>query len=295
MSAASSPTSAGPALRDRLLQRIGLDEPPEADAEGLRLVHRAFVSSVPYENLTVQLGESRPLDRDELCARMTTGGRGGYCFEVNTVLRSLLEDLGFEVEGHRSIVGPRESFAEGEPTNHMALVATTPAGEAFVVEAGRGDGFLDPLPLAGGTVRQGPFPWTIERDGDGWWVVAEHEFTSTPGYRFLDAPVELADFEPHHQRLSCSPDSSFVKTLVIQRPQEHRITTLRARTLTVNGPDVDTREILADPDRLAAVLSDHFGIDPDALGAERMARLWGNVVAQHEAYLQERAEQGDGA
>ena len=48
------------AERDRLLRRIGIGAPPAPDVEGLGKVHRAFVSSVPYEALAVQLGESAP-------------------------------------------------------------------------------------------------------------------------------------------------------------------------------------------------------------------------------------------
>jgi arylamine N-acetyltransferase len=42
------------ATRDQLLRRIGLTEVPAAGAAGLRTVHRAFVSRVPYENIAVQ-------------------------------------------------------------------------------------------------------------------------------------------------------------------------------------------------------------------------------------------------
>ena len=97
--------------RDRLLNHIGLDAAPAADLDGLRKVHRAYVAHVPFENLAVQLGESRPIDPAALVERIVSGGRGGYCFEANTVLLELLESLGFEVERREAIVGPREAFA----------------------------------------------------------------------------------------------------------------------------------------------------------------------------------------
>jgi N-hydroxyarylamine O-acetyltransferase len=43
--------------------------------------------------------------------------------------------------------------------------------------------------------------------------------------------------------------------------------------------------VLDDEDALAATLRDVFGIDPEALGAERIARLWDRACAQHEAYV----------
>ncbi len=221
---------------------------------------------------------------------MLAGGRGGYCFEVNTVLRTLLTSLGFEVERRQGIVGPRDAFTSGSPTNHMALVATTPEGERFIVEAGRGDGFLDPLPLAEGTWQPGGFPWSVERDGDGWWVVAEHGFTSTPGFRFADEPATLDDFAPHHHRLSTAPDSSFIGTLVVQQPQEGSIVTLRARTLSALGPGIDEtrgapRAGCAWPQRCGSASAS----TPTRWEPKRMARLWRNASAQHDAFTAERA------
>ena len=75
---------------ERLLARIGLDRAPAADVDGLFRVHRAFLGRVPYEDLAVQLGETAPLDEAALTARLLQDGRGGYCFELNTVLAALL-------------------------------------------------------------------------------------------------------------------------------------------------------------------------------------------------------------
>jgi len=271
------------AERDRLLRRIGLDAAPPPDVEGLRKVHRAFVSSVPYEDLAVQLGESAPLDPDALVERVCTGGRGGYCFEANTVLCELLRGLGFDVTRHLSIVDERDAHLRDVPVNHMALVARTAAGEAFLAESGWGEGPLDPLPLREGVVRAGAFTCTIEREGDGWWVAKDPPLDA-PGLRLADGEATLADFAPHHERLSTSPASSFVRTLIVQMPYDDRVETLRARTLFVDGPGLRERRVLADREAFAVALRDRFGIEPDVLGPERLARLWRAAEAQHEAH-----------
>jgi N-hydroxyarylamine O-acetyltransferase len=269
--------------RELLLRRIGLLDVPAADAAGLRLVHRAFVSHIPYEDLAVQLGESRPLDPPVLVQRILRDGRGGYCFEINTVLHALLEALGFAVERRQGIVGARGDHARGEPTNHMALVVEIPGEGRFIAEGGWGEGPLDPLPLIEGPVTSGLFELAIERDGEGWWV-AQHEFGATPGFWFADRSATLADFQPHHLRLSSSPDSNFVKNLIVQRPFDDRVVTLRARTLFVDGPHVYRRRVLADERALASALGEQFGIDPAALGQDRLDRLWRQATAQHEAH-----------
>jgi N-hydroxyarylamine O-acetyltransferase len=271
-----------------LLSRIGLDRAPLPDAAGLRIVHRAFLSSVPYEALAVQLGESEPLDAERLTEHMLTGGRGGYCFEINTVLLTLLRGVGFDVERRMAIVGERSARVRGEPVNHMALVVRTADGESFLADAGLGEGPLDPIPLREGPYAAGPLSWLLERDGDGWWF-DQHQWGAVPGFWMSDAPSSLDDFAAHHERQSTSPDSSFRKTLVVQRPHADRIVTLRARTLHVDGPGRRERHVLADEAGFAAALLASFGIDPAALGADRMARLWSLACAQHEAWAAQSA------
>jgi N-hydroxyarylamine O-acetyltransferase len=271
---------------DDLLAHLGFDGGrPEPDVEGLRVVHRRFLTRVAYDGLTAQLGEHAPLEAEALVARTLATGRGGYCFEINTILSTLLEGLGFGVERREAVVGEREARAGGAPTNHLALVACTADGEAYVVDAGWGEGFLEPLPLVPGTYRREPFTWAVQRDGDGWWV-QQHEWGSTPGFRFGDEVVPLTTFAPHHERLATAPDSSFVATLVVQRPFDDRVVTLRARTLSEKGPDVDTQRVLDDEAAFAATLRDIFAI---ALDDERVARLWANATAQHDAYVMRSA------
>lgn len=272
------------ATASRLLERIGLDPaaPPRADAGGLRAVHRAFVARVPYEALSVQLGTCGPLDETELADRVLAG-RGGYCFEVNTVLAGLLRALGFTLALHQAVVG-----GDG-PTNHMALVVDLDrggdAGGRWIADAGLGEGALDPLPLAPGTYG-GPFAWRVEERSDGGWWVASHAHCSFSGFRVDGAPSPLAAFAPHHERLSTRPDSSFVQTLVVQRPGDDALTTLRARTLSVTTPHGTTKRVLDDEGDLRRTLHATFGI---AVADAELARLWTQASAQHEAWLRRTA------
>jgi N-hydroxyarylamine O-acetyltransferase len=172
------------------------------------------------------------------------------------------------------------------------LVAATAGGERFLCDAGWGEGPLEPVPLRTGAHVQGPLTWTVERDGDDGWWIAQHAWGSSPGFRFGDEPVPLDAFAPHHERLAATADSGFVKTLVVQQPKDDHIVTLRARTLTHDGPGRDERTVVGDQDAFAATLRDVFAIDPDALGAGRLARLWANARAQHEAHVSSACSPG---
>jgi N-hydroxyarylamine O-acetyltransferase len=260
---------------DALLARIGLDRAPGADPEGLRVLHRAYLARMPYEDLAVQLGETGPLDEAALARRVLRDGRGGYCFELNTLLAALLRAAGFVVTHHQAVVG-----GEG-PTNHMALLVHLD-GERWLADAGLGEGFIEPLPFREGRCSIGPLSYSLEREPGGSWWIGQHEWGSFSGFRMVEEESPVSAFEVHHRRLASDPASSFVQTLVVQQPREDRIVTLRARTLSSVGPSIDEKRVVGSRDELAAVLYDVFGI---SVGGPRLDRLWTQAAAQHEAFL----------
>jgi N-hydroxyarylamine O-acetyltransferase len=266
---------------DALLHRIGLPQLPPPTRDGLQTIHRAYVTAIPYDDLTVQLEEFAPLDVETITKRLLNGGRGGYCFELNTVLAFLLEQAGFTVTRHQGVVGQRELKDPPSPTNHLALVVDLPEGR-YLADAGLGEGQLDAIPLRPG--RYGTPRWlAIDEEPTGWWLT-QNPWGSFVGVRIAAAPATLDDFQTPHRNLSTDPESTFVQTLAIQRPYRDRVETLRSRTLTVRGPDVDTSRTLADAADFTQTLDERFGIDPDALGPERIARLWARAEAQHDRW-----------
>ena len=121
---------------------------PAADVDGLFTLHRAYLETVPYEDLAVQLGETGPLDFPLLASRVSSG-RGGYCFELNTVLAGLLRACGFEVTHHQAVVG-----GEGL-TNHMVLLVPID-GETLDRRRRPRRGLPRPAAAARGHVRDRP-------------------------------------------------------------------------------------------------------------------------------------------
>jgi len=258
---------------DDLRRRIGLDPAPAADVAGLHALHRAYLEHVTYEDIAVQLRESGPLDEAALTARILSG-RGGYCFELNTVLAALLRGCGFDVSYHEGVVGG------AGPTNHMVLIVDF-GEERWIADAGLGEGFLDPVPLREGRHEgRGPFAWTLALEPAGTWWLGQHEWGSVSGFRMQAQPSPREAFAPHHRRLSTDRASSFVQTLVVQKPYDDRIVTLRSRTLSRRGPEIDEKLVL-ERDEFGDALRDVFGI---AVDAARLQRLWTLAAAQHEAF-----------
>ena len=57
------------------LDRIGTGRPGKADSAALRALHRAHLLAVPFENLSIHLGEPIILAEAELLAKMNEIGR----------------------------------------------------------------------------------------------------------------------------------------------------------------------------------------------------------------------------
>lgn len=78
------------------LNRLGLDaETPSLQA--LTRIHRAHVERIPYETFWIHLKEGWGIDPLESFRRAATTRRGGYCFQLNGGLYTLLTQLGYRV------------------------------------------------------------------------------------------------------------------------------------------------------------------------------------------------------
>ena len=53
---------------------------------------------MPFENLSIHLGEPISLDEDELIGKIVSRRRGGFCYELNGAFALLLQALGVHVE-----------------------------------------------------------------------------------------------------------------------------------------------------------------------------------------------------
>lgn len=90
-------TGATPRQLAAYLARIGFVGDVRPDLETLTALHRAHVESIAWECIDCFLG--RPTTRDPRAAfdKIVTGGRGGWCYEMNGLFGWMLEAIGFSV------------------------------------------------------------------------------------------------------------------------------------------------------------------------------------------------------
>jgi arylamine N-acetyltransferase len=99
------------------------------------------------------------------------------------------------------------------------------------------------------------------------------------------APAGMEAFALHHEWLSTSAESGFVKVLTAQRRDATGIDVVRGLTLKRIGRGA-TEATLGSLDELSAALGDLFGLDLGAVDRSAREDLWERVAAAHEAWVE---------
>ncbi|MDX2596091.1 arylamine N-acetyltransferase [Streptomyces sp. WI03-4A] len=269
---------------DAYLRRLGVTRPRRPTTEALRALHLRHLRTVPFENLSIHLGEEIVLEEKRLLDKVVEGRRGGFCYELNGAFGALLTALGYEVR----LLAARVHWDGGRlgiPYDHLALRVGTADGGDWLADVGFGAHSHWPLAFAergeqpdpGGVFRvaeAGPDDAGVLGGGEG--VPADGADLDVvrdgrPQYRLETRPRALEDFAAGAWWHSTSPQSHFTRSLVCSRVTEDggRIT-LAGRTLTTTAPGgrKEARELGTDEEVLM-VYRDRFGIELDGVPAVR--------------------------
>ena len=239
-------------------------KPDSASAAALRALHRAHLLAVPFENLSIPLGEPISLEHRDLIDKIVTRRRGGFCYELNGAFALLLGALGFDVRLLAARVFGKGRF--GPPFDHLALLVHTADGDGpWLADVGFGSHSLYPLRFAERGQQDDPGgSFRLADAGDGDIDVGKD---GQPQYRIERRERSLADFGPMCWWQQTSPDSHFTRSTVCSRVTADGRISLSGRALitTTNGNRAE-RELPTD----AAVLAtyrDHFGVILDRVPA----------------------------
>ena len=143
------------------LARIGLSGRP-----GLAEVHRAHVTSIPFENLDPRRGVPVSLAPEDLERKLVKERRGGYCFEQNLLLGHGHTALGARVETMLARVRAGSAAGNPRPRTHLVLRVFVDGAE-WHADAGFGHGtLLEPIPFGpGGPYEQSGWHFRVVEDG----------------------------------------------------------------------------------------------------------------------------------
>ena len=221
---------------DAYLARIGYAGPRTATLEALQAVHALHPAAIPFENLNPLLGWPVSLDVNSLQAKLVNGGRGGWCFEHNTLFRHALEALGFSVTSLAArVLWNAPPNSPMGPRSHMLLLVDL-GGTIYLADVGFGGNVLTtPLrlephieqPTPHETHRLLPLECGFVLEGfiGGEWK---------PFYRFTLEPQFPADYEVSNFYLCHHPSSFFRQMLVSARATQDGRYALRNNALAIH-------------------------------------------------------------
>jgi N-hydroxyarylamine O-acetyltransferase len=252
---------------DAYLERIGLSGRP-----GIAEIHRAHVSSIPFENLDPFRGRAVSLEPGDLQRKLVADRRGGYCFEHNLLLKAALEALGAEVEPILARVGDRGT----ERSRTHLLLRVRLGGEVWHADVGFGRGtLLEPIPFGPGEehVQEG-WRFRVIADGpelvlrtltDGEWV---------DGYTFVPEPVPLIDIETSNWYTATHPRSPFVSAGLSAAMYDQQAVAVSlsdwSGSLILTELTPESRAVTpVEPEQVGDLLSSRFGLRGWTYDADR--------------------------
>ncbi|MFG3264688.1 arylamine N-acetyltransferase family protein [Streptomyces bobili] len=279
--AATAASALDAPLVEAYLRRLGVEYSAWPTADVLRELHLRHLRTVPFENLSVHLGEEIVLEERRLVEKVAMTGRGGFCYELNGAFGALLRALGFDVTPLAGRVYGDDGRL-GIPYDHLALLVRTvdagewladvgfgahshfplrfehrgkqedPGGVFRIVEAG-----ADAAGVKGGTGRPA-------REGGGVAGAADLDVVRDGRrvYRLEVRPRVLGDFVAGAWWHSTSPESHFTRSPVCSRVTEDggRITLSGRRLKVTDAQGVSEERELAEDGEVLGVYRERFGI-----------------------------------
>ncbi|RZT31322.1 arylamine N-acetyltransferase family protein [Cupriavidus agavae] len=276
-----------PDQRDAWLRRIGFEQPPLPTGESLDALIGAHLIHLPFENLNALTGRRVAIDLPAVFDKLVRHGRGGYCFELNTLFCAGLKALGYRVTPLAARVRWNVPAQTPAGLSHM-LLRVEVAHESHIADVGFGGptpGCALPLsaPAAGNTpYRLLPLPPAESGTSFHQYELAVEDNTDAAAepwrvlYRFDLTPQPQIDYVARNWYVSTHPDSHFTHGLIAARTAEDgtRLALANAE-LSRRTPDGQVRrEVLTSASAVIEALAAQFGIriDPD-LRAALAARL----------------------
>jgi N-hydroxyarylamine O-acetyltransferase len=201
---------------DAYLERVGLATRPD-----MATLHRAHVTSIPFENLDPQRGVPVSLELADLQRKLVGARRGGYCFEQNVLLGAALAAVGAGVEPMLARVRLGAPPGTVRPRTHLVLRVHA-HGASWLADAGFGAGTLfEPLPFrAGASAEQAGWCFRVVEDGDEFVLQRSEDGAWSDLYGFVPRPVPFVDLETSNWFTCAHPHSPFVTGLIVSTQRD---------------------------------------------------------------------------
>ncbi len=239
-----------------------------ADVGFLRKLQSKHIARYNFNSLAVVLGQDISLDVEVIFSKIVEKRRGGYCFEHNKLVLSVLAELGFDVRLLMAkVVYNRD--VDVARTHRITLLYLD--GEGYIVDAGFGHfGARFPVKLELGLEQdQGDAVYRIVQNSNQdycYQVFKEGAFFTL--YTFNLHHYSEAECLPAHFYSHKSPDAAFVNNMVVCRKFYNNILSLRNSELFRISNSETVTTVITSAKQLHHVLTEVFELDLDLAIAE---------------------------
>ncbi len=242
------------------LERLEYKKEVHTDRSTLEGLIRSHLEHVPFENLDVLEKKLVPnLTEEALFDKVVRRKRGGYCFELNTLFRGLLEHIGYQL--YPVAVRILWNKTQISPRLHMGLVVQLD-GEKYICDVGYGGpgpkGLMElkvgEQEIDGALFRRG-------QDADGEILLERlHHGEWKPLMCFQDIPVKAVDFKLMNFYASRNEECIFTRERIVNLCTPHGSKALTGMELTVRNRGIETRTVYKTEEELSKGLEKEFGI-----------------------------------
>ncbi|KAH7948156.1 hypothetical protein HPB52_018822 [Rhipicephalus sanguineus] len=249
------------------LRYLGACKPTEPTLDYLDRLIKVQLERVTFENLDVLLERRVSLDAEAVFGKVTGRGRGGYCFELNSLFGRLLQALGYSMRlrAARVRLAIHDDSAKRTRLSHMVLLVELADGDHCIVDVGMAMwGLHQALPLAGDAtpfrVRSLDAVNSLEvamPTGDGGWKVI-----------YVVEPYDLdwLDFDTLNWYFSTNPKSLARRALLVGRRSPRgdgcslRLRNDQFMRWSPAGGVVE-RRVMRDENEILEAMRDEFGLN----------------------------------
>jgi len=261
---------------DRYYRRLGIEK-PAPDAEGLRALQSAQMRSITFENIDPLLGIVPDVSLAGIEDKLIVRGRGGYCFELNTLFGAALSAFGFQAT--RVMARVRNGAPQGSQRSHLAWIVSLD-GEEWLADTGFGGaGASVPLRIGARDVQAAPTGrYRFTEDEAAGELVLERE---TPQgwfslYGFDRVSVRDADIEAANFVCARWEKAPFPANLMLSRHREDGRISLLNTALRVENSARVTKSVIGSLAQLHETLAGEFALPCDR---DMAAAIWMRLEA----------------
>jgi N-hydroxyarylamine O-acetyltransferase len=249
------------------LNRLNLEGNPAVTVDFLKDLHQAHAYHIPFETLDVLNRVPIILDPQRFYDKIVFSKRGGFCYEVNGLFKTMLDQIGFQswFIACQVYVPPTDSY--GRNLGHVAII-TEINQEPYLVDVGFGSGFIHPLKVVFDSPQYQFGTWYRLRHLEEKLVLLERSPDGQqyqPMYKLSLVPRAFSDFQEMCLFHQTSSEAPFTRQPLCSRATPEGRITLTGNSLIITRNGERTEYPISSEQEFHEKLAEHFGIEQSTL------------------------------